>query len=226
MASAMCNLYMPVKISSTTKSGAVGTFPIRKHWSPKSRGGCLVSPLAIGGKKEDAVHVQRSNKEIPPLQQQQQQQRTREISPFGLWDPFSSSRTVRQMIDTMDRLLDDSVSYPSRSYGEPVRGGRSPWDIMEDEDEFRMRFDMPGIAKESVKISVEENMLIIKAEHHKDETEQKKWSARSYGKYNTRITLPENCQSDKIKAELKDGVLYITVPKAKYESKVININVQ
>ncbi|RBD34306.1 hypothetical protein BRM55_00065, partial [Xanthomonas oryzae pv. oryzae] len=101
--------------------------------------------------------------------------------------------------------------------------GRTPWEIKEAETEYKMRFDMPGMTKEDVKVWVEEKMLVVKAEKAvkkkdgggvEEEEQGEEWSSKSYGKYSSRIALPENIQFEKIKAEVKDGVLYITIPKA------------
>lgn len=102
--------------------------------------------------------------------------------------------------------------------------GRTPWEIKEAETEYKMRFDMPGMTKEDVKVWVEEKMLVVKAEK-KDESGDD-WSVKSYGKYSSRIALPENVEFDKIKAQVRDGVLYITIPKASSSAKVFDINVQ
>lgn len=91
-----------------------------------------------------------------------------------------------------------------------------------------MRFDMPGMTKQDVKVWVEEKMLVVKAEKvvDKNSGKEEEWSPKSYGKYNTRIALPENVDFEKIKAEVKDGVLYITTPKAASNPKIFDINVQ
>lgn len=90
---------------------------------------------------------------------------------------------------------------------------------------------MPGMTKEDVKVWVEEKMLVVKAEKvakkkSPEEEEDGEWSAKSYGRYSCRIALPENVQFEKIKAEVKDGVLYITIPKAAQSANILDINVQ
>ena len=67
-------------------------------------------------------------------------------------------------------------------------------------------------------------MLVVKVEKQAEEEDE--WSPKSYGRYSSRIALPENIEMEKIKAEVKDGVLYITIPKAKTSSKVLDIDVQ
>ena len=95
---------------------------------------------------------------------------------------------------------------------------------------------MPGMNKEDVKVWVEEKMLVVKAEKapkKKQENEivelqqeEEEWSAKSYGRYSSRIALPDNVQFENIKAEVKDGVLYITIPKAISYSCILDIQVQ
>ncbi|KAG2239863.1 hypothetical protein Bca52824_091389 [Brassica carinata] len=145
-----------------------------------------------------------------------------DVSPFGLLDPLSPMRTMRQMLDTMDRMFDDAamiVPGRNRGGGSGVPEIRAPWDMKEEEHEIKMRFDMPGLSKEYVKVSVEDNVLA-------KEDENDSWSGRSFSSYGTRLQLPDNCEKDKIKAELKNGVLFITVPKTKVERKIVDVQIQ
>lgn len=179
--------------------------------------------------KEGAIDVQNTSTKNVAEQRPRAVEGATEISPFGLVDPLSPMRTMRQMLDTMDRLFDDAFMFPSSSRGvsrDNKLSVRTPWDMMENETELKMRFDMPGLSKEDVKVSVEDGVLVIKGSHKKEEGDKDSWSARSYSSYNTRLALPENCEMDKIKAELKNGVLNITIPKGKVESKVMDINIE
>lgn len=99
---------------------------------------------------------------------------------------------------------------------------------------------MPGMNKEDVKVWVEEKMLVVKAEkaqkkkqeneivelQQEKQQEEEEWSAKSYGRYSSRIALPDNVQFENIKAEVKDGMLYITIPKATSYSNILDIQVQ
>nr|ABO60880.1 chloroplast small heat shock protein [Epilobium amurense] len=192
------------------------------------------------GRRDSLDHLQRASQ--PQKQQQQPQlppkRRVAAVAPIGLWDRFPTARTVQQMMDTMDRMIEEPFDYsggwssrmPQSENGGYSRG-RTPWEIKEGENEYKMRFDMPGMTKEDVKVWVEEKMLVIKAEKvlkngEEQEEEEEEWSAKSYGKYSSRIALPEKVQFEKIRAEVKDGVLYITIPKDDNTGKILDINVQ
>lgn len=188
-----------------------------------------------GETKDNLDHLQRANSK---LQQPNPKNRVAPVAPIGLWDRFPSARTVQQMMETMERMMEDPFAYssgwasPVPSEGRGYSRGRTPWEIKEGESEYKMRFDMPGMAKEDVKVWVEEKMLVLKAEKvlkkegQDNKEEEGEWSAKSYGKYSCRIALPDNIQFEKIKAEVKDGVLYITIPKASSPGKVLDINVE
>ncbi|KAI9169000.1 hypothetical protein LWI28_005265 [Acer negundo] len=161
------------------------------------------------------------------------------VAPIGLWDRFPTAKTVQQM---MERMMEDPFVYSGERGGYNNSRGRLPWEIKEGENEYKMRMDMPGMTKDDVKVWVdEEKMLVVKAEKvpkKKEnnnsngggvvlEVEEEDWSAKSYGRYSSRIALPENVHFEKITAEVKEGVLYITIPKASIDhGMVFDINVQ
>ncbi|KAH7664226.1 HSP20 family protein [Dioscorea alata] len=207
---------------------------------------CMKSSESSG--KDNLDHLQRVSK-----QSQQQRRWVAPSSPIGLWDRFPTARTINQMLETMERIMEDpssSIAYnnnnnnnnnnngasalssmvnsqPMMNQDMIYRRGRTPWEIKEQEREYKLRFDMPGMSKNDVQLFVEEKMLVIKAEKkiNGEENDNEEWPARSFGKYNSRIALPESVDVEKIKAEVKDGVLYVTIPKSLSSSKVFDIPV-
>lgn len=97
------------------------------------------------------------------------------------------------------------------------------WDMMEDDNEIKMRFDMLGFLKEDVKVFVEEDMFVIKGEYKKEEGGNDVWGIRSFSFYDIRFQLFDNCEVDKIKVEFNNGVLFIFVFKVKVDCKVIDV---
>lgn len=161
-----------------------------------------------------------------------------------LLNQFPVARTVQQMMDTMDRIVENPLVYNDNSPWIVVENGehnkgKIPWAIKEGQNDYKIRFNMPGMNKKDVKVWIEEKMLVVKAEkvareQHQGQangrgelsSEDEDWPANSYGRYNHRISLPENIEFEKIKAQVRDGVLYVTIPKAKTSAKVIGIDVQ
>jgi HSP20 family protein len=93
-------------------------------------------------------------------------------------------------------------------------------DVFEDENNIVVKADLPGVDKENVKVDLKDNVLSISGERS-DEKELKEESfyrkERAYGKFCRSFTLPSGVDGEKIKAEYKDGVLNIEIPKPEGE---------
>jgi len=103
-------------------------------------------------------------------------------------------------------------------------------DIAEQENEYVVKVELPGVAKDDVKISVESNILTIKGEK-KQEKEEKSKSfhrvERSYGSFQRSFTLPSTVKNDKIDAVFNSGILTITMPKSEEaKPKLIEVKVR
>lgn len=112
-------------------------------------------------------------------------------------------------MNMMDQFMDNPF------VGNRGMGGSRGWDVREDENGLYIRMDMPGVDKENVKVCVEQNTLVIKGEGEK-ESEDEEYGRR----YSSRLDLPTNLYKiDEIKAEMKNGVLKVTVPRVKEEER-------
>lgn len=102
-----------------------------------------------------------------------------------------------------------------------------PVDINETDKEFLITVEVPQIDKEDIKIEVQNGMLNISGER-KYENEDKKAHRieRFYGNFQRSFKLPDNVKEDKIDAEHKNGVLYLTLPKTKEKApKLLDIKI-
>lgn len=89
-------------------------------------------------------------------------------------------------------------------------------DIYEKNGDYNIEVEIPGFDKNNVKIEVDKGYLTITAEREfVEEQEEKKYvrKERSYGKYQRSFYLGDNIDVDKVKAEFKNGILKILVPK-------------
>lgn len=103
-------------------------------------------------------------------------------------------------------------------------------DVIEDEKALYFEAEIPGVIKEDVKVSVnDENILTIKGEKKFERKEEAKLCCRherNYGEFTRSFLLPDNVDSEKISANYENGVLTLTVPKmepAKPKEKVVEI---
>lgn len=90
-------------------------------------------------------------------------------------------------------------------------------DVKEDDKSYTVRADVPGVKKEDIQVDVEGSLISLRAEA-KQEKEEKKgekvvYSERSYGMASRSFSLPTEVDEKGAKAEYKDGVLTLTLPK-------------
>jgi HSP20 family protein len=90
-------------------------------------------------------------------------------------------------------------------------------DVKEDEKTYTVRADIPGVSKEDIQVDIDDDQVSLRAEA-KQEKEEKKdekvvYSERSYGMVSRSFTLPGAVDEKGARAEYKDGVLSLTLPK-------------
>lgn len=139
----------------------------------------------------------------------------------GVLDPFFPSRSLSQVFNLMDQMLENPFVAASRGMG---GGARRDFDVREDNEGLYIRVDMPGLGKEDVKVTVEQGTLVIRGEGGV-ESEGEEGGRR----YSSRIELPSKVyRSEEIKAEMKNGVLKVLVPKVSAEERadVRQVNIE
>ena len=102
-------------------------------------------------------------------------------------------------------------------------------DIEENDTQFIVKADLPEVKKEEIKVHVQEGVLTIEGERKQQKEEKGKRFhkiEREYGRFVRRFALPIEVDADKVRAEFKDGVLTVAVPKAPAATpKMIDVTV-
>jgi HSP20 family protein len=143
------------------------------------------------------------------------------------WEPF---RDLVSIQDRMNRLFDESFRGINRGASEEdwSLGAWAPAvDIYEKDGNIVLKAELPGVDPKDVDVRVENNVLTLRGERKFDEEVQKDSYhrvERSYGLFTRSFTLPNVVDTEKIKAEYKDGVLRMTLPK-KDEAKPKQISI-
>ena len=147
------------------------------------------------------------------------------------WDPNRSFHPYGG--DPFDRLfrlagwMDDGFTSGARS----LAANALCIDVDEDENEYEVTAELPGIKPEDVHVELNQNVLTISGEKRvgfgdeKREQRRSRWSERSYGRFTRSFTLPSDADSERMEARFSNGVLTIAIPKSE-ESKPRTIDVK
>ena len=127
-----------------------------------------------------------------------------------------------------DKIFDDFFS-GSADFCNFDKGFSPPVNITETDDQLKLNFELPGIDKSKIKVNVKNGLLTVSGERnveHKTETEDFVRSEIFSGQFSRSFTLPKNVRTDKIKADYKNGMLLISLPKTEESKpKEIDINI-
>ena len=101
-------------------------------------------------------------------------------------------------------------------------------DISEDDKEYLIKAELPGLKKDDVHISVEKGVLTITGERKFEKEDRKHHRVeRAYGSFVRTFIVPDDAEADKVHAEFKDGVLTIHIPKSEQaKPKQIEVRVE
>ena len=129
------------------------------------------------------------------------------------WDPF---RDLNMLQDRMNRLFDDT----GRTWRPDEPAATTTWspavDIFETEGEIVVKAELPGMERNDIGVNLEKNVLTVKGERRfTKETKDDNYHRieRSYGTFSRAFSIPTTVDEEKIRADYKDGVLKIVLPK-------------
>ena len=140
------------------------------------------------------------------------------------WEPF------REMDDMFKGFGPLFGRLPAVRPMETLADFLPPADIVEHEKEYLVKIDLPEVKKEDVKVLFDEGVLTVKGERRTEKEEKGEKMHRTerfYGAFERSFVLPEDVDPKLIRAESKDGVLTLTLPKAATpKAKPVAITVQ
>ena len=137
------------------------------------------------------------------------------LNSLNRWSPTAPNLVPR---DPFSRLFDSFFNQDLTGSEEVSnRAWLPPVDIQETDDAYRLSAELPGLTKDDINITLENNVLRLTGER-KLEKDVKKESyqriERTYGSFARSFSLPHQVNGDQVEAAFKDGVLTIMVPKA------------
>ena len=137
--------------------------------------------------------------------------------PLTRWDPFSDVRSLARRIE---RMMEPLTSAVPASFQEPMGffgGGFMPnVDIYEDKEEIVCWAELPGLDIKDVEIRLDDSVLTIQGERklmREDKKENYQRVESNYGSFSRSFTMPSTIDRDRIRAEFKNGILEIHIPK-------------
>ena len=130
------------------------------------------------------------------------------------WNPIGDTFSLR---NHMNRVFGDFYFPTNREEGDlPMWNWNPVVDVYDNDDNIVLKAEIPGIDKKDIEIDVKGRVLTLKGERSSDnEVKEDNYYRRErcFGKFERAFNLPVNVELDKIKANYKDGVLEIEIPK-------------
>lgn len=129
------------------------------------------------------------------------------------WEP---ARELNSLQSEMNRLFNTFFDAPTGGDGGSMRRWIPPMDLMETEQHYVLKADLPGLTEDDINIELENNILTVSGDR-KAEQEQKGEGyyrvERAFGTFARTLTLPEGVDPDGIAASFDNGVLEVRIPK-------------
>lgn len=143
------------------------------------------------------------------------------------WEPTFKSLT--ELKNEMDRIFESFFGERLPTFKEEFSFSPAI-EVSETDNEIIVKAAVPGVDKKDLNISILDNNLIIKGEVKREKEEKKKNYYKqeiAYGSFSRTIPLPAEVKVDEIKANMKNGVVTITIPKSeKAKAKEITVEVE
>ena len=145
------------------------------------------------------------------------------------WEPVRELSTLQNEMNRLFSTFFDPADAGGANGGAALRRWVPPMDLVEVDDHFVLRADLPGLGPDDVNLEVEDNVLTISGERkaeHETKGEGYYRIERSAGHFRRSLTLPEGVDLEHIAANFDKGVLEISIPKPEQRKpRKLEINV-
>jgi len=129
------------------------------------------------------------------------------------WEPV---RELSSLQNDMNRLFNTFFDAPTAGAGNASRRWIPAMDLVETDDQFVLKADLPGLTDEDVHIDVEGDVLTVSGERRAEHEEKREGYVRverSFGAFRRSLTLPEGVDPEAVSASFDRGVLEVRIPK-------------
>jgi HSP20 family protein len=129
------------------------------------------------------------------------------------WEP---ARELQSLQHEMNRLFGTFLDSPTGVGNGGTRRWIPAMDLVEEQDHYVLRADLPGLSEKDVNVELEDNVLTISGERKSEHEERKEGFyrvERASGAFSRSLTLPQGVDPDSIQARFDNGVLEVRVPK-------------
>jgi HSP20 family protein len=131
------------------------------------------------------------------------------------WEPVRELNTIQNEMNRLFNTFFDAPATPGNGPA-PQRRWIPAMDLVETDEDFVLRADLPGLSEEDVNIELEDNVLTISGERKAEHEVRKEGYyrvERAHGSFSRSLTLPEGVDPERVRASFDRGVLEVKIPK-------------
>jgi HSP20 family protein len=129
------------------------------------------------------------------------------------WEP---ARELNSLQQEMNRLFSTFFDTPTAGDGSPARRWIPAMDLVETDEQYVLRADLPGLSQEDINLEFDGDVLTVSGERkseHEERTDGYYRLERATGSFSRSLTLPEGVDPDAVTATFDNGVLEVRIPK-------------
>ncbi|MFC3174183.1 Hsp20/alpha crystallin family protein [Novosphingobium bradum] len=133
----------------------------------------------------------------------------------GFGGGFGFGGSLFDLSRQMNRLFDDLIERGPTGAQAGGTFSAPALEVHQSDDRLEITAELPGVREEDIDLTIEDGLLTLSGEKRSDHTdEQRGYSERTYGRFERTITLPTNVNEEAARAQFRNGVLTITLPRA------------